>query len=427
LSERASGYHQPHVNDLKTEGQILNNQLSSQNPEQIFKLLEPAIGEGATGVVYKALVKQTKKVVAVKKMKVSQNNLTQTVKEIKIMKDLKSDYTLKYYGCYKEADCDIIWIVMEYCDGGSVQDIIDAKEEDNKSSDHSEGCLTSVQIAAITSQVLKALYYLHSLRMIHRDVKSGNILINSRGQAKLADFGISAKQVADKQFTTIGSSYWMAPETIKGGGYDNKADIWSLGITLLEMAEGLPPLIDVEPHKAALRIVNEPPPTLINPEIWDPKFVDFIKQCLTKNPHRRPSAAELLRHEFMVHTKPESILELIPHLTEKKRRKKKKETLEEGELLRVYFKNNEYKSIMVALHATTEDVCKRCSEQVKLAAPASDYALYFVEDGDTDGGKKLGNYDLPCTILHKKNKKMNKKKKNPFAKESFRFEYRLSD
>jgi serine/threonine protein kinase len=128
-----------------------------------------------------------------------------------------------------------------------------------------------------------------------RDVKAGNILLNSQGMAKLADFGISAQIVGDeKRTTTIGSSYWMAPETLMGGGYDSRADIWSLGITLLEMAEGIPPLIEEQPHRAVMRIVKDPPPKLRDPQRWSKDFVDFVERCLTKDPEKRPTAAELL-------------------------------------------------------------------------------------------------------------------------------------
>ena len=212
-------------------------------------------------------------------MKVGLNNVNATVKEIKIMKDLKSTFTLKYYGCYRKDE--FIWIIMEYADGGSVQDILDEREDE-------EVILSEDQIGAVAFQVLQALQYLHSMKKIHRDVKAGNILLTSRGMAKLADFGISAQIVGDeKRTTTIGSSYWMAPETLMGGGYDSKADVWSLGITLLEMAEGIPPLIEEQPHKAVFRIVNDPPPKLSNPSRWSKNFNDFVSVCLTKNPDEK--------------------------------------------------------------------------------------------------------------------------------------------
>lgn len=178
---------------------------------------------------------------------------------------------------------------MEYADAGSVQDILDEREDQEK-------VLNEEQIASIAQQVLKALQYLHSMKKIHRDIKAGNILLNSKGMAKLADFGISAQMVGDeKRTTTIGSSYWMAPETLMGGGYDSRADIWSLGITLLEMAEGIPPLIEEQPHKAVFRIVNDPPPRLSNPKAWSPEFNDFIANCLVKNPEKRPTSDIMLK------------------------------------------------------------------------------------------------------------------------------------
>lgn len=403
----------------------LQKEFSSRDPEKVFKVQEQ-LGEGASGAVFRAVHRETKKVVAIKKMQVGVNNVTATVKEIKIMKDLKSPYTLKYYGCYKKDDA--IWIIMEYCDGGSLQDIIDARENE-------EVCLTEIQIAQIVSQVLQALEYLHSMKKIHRDIKAGNILLNSLGMAKLADFGISAQQVGDeKRTTTIGSSYWMAPETLMGGGYDSKADIWSLGITIMEMAEGIPPLIEEQPHKAAFRIVNDPPPKLSAPHMWSKNFVDFVTHCLTKNPEHRPTSAELRKHPFIaeVGDAHDAVVELInwSQKDKKKRAKKKKSKsadVEDEFNLTIWFEEtNTNKTLLLPGHATAEDVCRQCSDGMKHARDPKTYGLFVVVD-DGSGKlkeKKMGAYDLPGKILATLQKKFKGKKPKPGAPEFFRFVYK---
>lgn len=403
----------------------LQKEFSSRDPEKVFKVQEQ-LGEGASGAVFRAVHRETKKVVAIKRMQVGVNNVTATVKEIKIMKDLKSPFTLKYYGCYNKDDA--IWIIMEYCDGGSLQDIIDARENE-------EICLTESQIAQIVAQVLQALEYLHSMKKIHRDIKAGNILLNSAGMAKLADFGISAQQVGDeKRTTTIGSSYWMAPETLMGGGYDSKADIWSLGITIMEMAEGIPPLIEEQPHKAAFRIVNDPPPKLSAPQMWSKNFVDFVSHCLTKNPEHRPTSAELRKHPFIAEVGEgnDAIAELInwSQKDKKKRVKKKKSKtadVEDEFNLNIHFEEaNINKTLLLPGHATAEDVCRQCSEGIKHAKDPKTYGLFVViEDGSgKPKEKKMGPYDLPGKILSTLQKKFKGKKAKPGQPEPYRFVYK---
>jgi len=426
-SSLADGTMSPDVMSPKDGIKQLQREFSSRDPEKVFKVQEQ-LGEGASGAVYRAVHRETKKVVAIKKMQVGVNNVTATVKEIKIMKDLKSPYTLKYYGCYNKDDA--IWIIMEYCDGGSLQDIIDARENE-------EVCLTEQQIAQIVAQVLQALEYLHSMKKIHRDIKAGNILLNSQGMAKLADFGISAQQVGDeKRTTTIGSSYWMAPETLMGGGYDSKADIWSLGITIMEMAEGIPPLIEEQPHKAAFRIVNDPPPKLSAPQMWSKSFVDFVSHCLTKNPEHRPSSAELRRHPFIaeVGDNHDAIIELIAwSQKDKKKRVKKKKLPKSADVedefnLSIWFdETGTNKTLLLPGHATAEDVCRQCAESTKNTKDAKLYGLYVVID-DGSGKpkeKKMGPYDLPGKILSTLQKKFKGKKTKGSGSEPYKFVYKV--
>ncbi|NWI67000.1 STK4 kinase, partial [Todus mexicanus] len=209
----------------------------TKQPEEVFDVLEK-LGEGSYGSVFKAIHKETGQVVAIKQVPV-ESDLQEIIKEISIMQQCDSPHVVKYYGSYfKNTD---LWIVMEYCGAGSVSDIIRLR---NKT-------LTEEEIATIVQSTLKGLEYLHFMRKIHRDIKAGNILLNTEGHAKLADFGV-AGQLTDtmaKRNTVIGTPFWMAPEVIQEIGYNCVADIWSLGITAIEMAEGKPPYADIHPMR----------------------------------------------------------------------------------------------------------------------------------------------------------------------------------
>ncbi|XP_066269571.1 serine/threonine-protein kinase 3-like [Branchiostoma lanceolatum] len=280
----------------KSELKKLSEESLTRQPEEVFDVLEK-LGEGSYGSVFKAMHKESGQVLAIKQVPVD-TDLQEIIKEISIMQQCDSEYVVRYFGSYfKNSD---LWIVMEYCGAGSVSDIMKLR---NKT-------LTEDEIAAITSMVLKGLEYLHFMRKIHRDIKAGNILLNTEGDAKLADFGV-AGQLTDtmaKRNTVIGTPFWMAPEVIQEIGYDCLADIWSLGITALEMAEGKPPYADIHPMRAIFMIPTKPPPTFRNPEKWSQEFIDFVSQCLVKNPQQRPSATQLLQHPFIRAAKPAYIL-----------------------------------------------------------------------------------------------------------------------
>lgn len=189
---------------------------------------------------------------------------------------------------------------MEYCGAGSVSDIMRLRKK----------TLSEDEIATVLADTLKGLEYLHLRRKIHRDIKAGNILLNSEGHAKLADFGV-AGQLTDtmaKRNTVIGTPFWMAPEVIQEIGYDCVADIWSLGITALEMAEGKPPYGDIHPMRAIFMIPTKPPPSFREPDKWSAEFIDFVSVCLVKNPEERATATDLLSHVFIGNAKAPSIL-----------------------------------------------------------------------------------------------------------------------
>ena len=188
---------------------------------------------------------------------------------------------------------------MEFCGAGSVLDIMKLRghywnvpREENGGNK----TLSETEIATVLSDTLKGLEYLHLRKKIHRDIKAGNILLNMEGHAKLADFGV-AGQLTDtmaKRNTVIGTPFWMAPEVIQEIGYDCVADIWSLGITALEMAEGKAPYGEIHPMRAIFMIPSKPPPSFSHPDKWSPAFIDFVSRCLVKQPDVRATASELV-------------------------------------------------------------------------------------------------------------------------------------
>ncbi|OQR74167.1 serine/threonine-protein kinase 3-like [Tropilaelaps mercedesae] len=275
----------------------LSEECLTRQPDEVFDLL-CKLGEGSYGSVYKALHKESGQVLAIKQVPVD-TDLQEIIKEISIMQQCDSPFVVKYYGSYfKGSD---LWIVMEYCGGGSVSDVMRIRKT----------TLQEDEIATILCDTLKGLEYLHQRRKIHRDIKAGNILLNSVGHAKLADFGV-AGQLTDtmaKRNTVIGTPFWMAPEVIQEIGYDCGADIWSLGITALEMAEGKPPYGDIHPMRAIFMIPSKPPPSFRDPDKWSPELIDFVSRCLVKNPEERATASELLGHPFIVQAKPVVILQ----------------------------------------------------------------------------------------------------------------------
>ncbi|EFA81608.1 protein serine/threonine kinase [Heterostelium album PN500] len=278
--------------------------MSKKDPEQYFQIVEK-LGEGSYGSVWKAINKATGIPVAIKRVSID-NDLEDMKKEINFMKQCKSQHIVTYHGSFKKDN--EIWIVMEYCGAGSV---CDAMKITGKT-------LSEEQIAVVSKDCLQGLAYLHSVRKIHRDIKAGNILLNNNGESKLADFGVSGQLDGSivKAQTVIGTPFWMAPEVIQEVGYDYKADIWSFGITCIEMAESKPPLFNVHPMRVIFMIPNpsRPPPKLTEPEKWSDEFNDFIALCLTRKPEQRPTAVDLLKHPFITRAKSHSLL--IPLIDE---------------------------------------------------------------------------------------------------------------
>lgn len=275
-------------------------EISKEDPHDIFTILQK-LGEGSYGSVFKALDNRTNQIVAIKVLE-SEDDADDTSdlqKEINILKTCSSPYVVAYIGTY-EKDGNI-WIVMEYCGAGSLCDLMAICER----------TLDEEQIAAVMKMSLYGLEYLHKMKKIHRDIKSGNILLNHEGDCKLADFGVSAElsTINAKRKTMIGTPYWMAPEVLQSADYDGKADIWSLAITAIELAVSEPPHSNVHPMRAIFLIPNSEPPTLPNPQNYSSEFNDFLKVCLQKDPKLRPTATQLLTtHPFITKAKGKAII-----------------------------------------------------------------------------------------------------------------------
>merc|ERR1719334_2827874 len=241
------------------------------------------VGKGNYGTVWKGEDKKTGKTIAIKiiDLEKSGEEIDEVQKEIKALSNMNSRNVTQYIESFVKGNH--LWIIMEYLGGGSVRDVIVSKGETG---------LEEVYIAIILKEVLHGLKYMHSLGKIHRDIKSANILLASNGDVKLADFGVVGQLTDDqkKRVTVVGTPYWMAPEVISGKPYGNLADIWSLGITAIEMAKGRPPLSNLEAMKVLFLIPDRPPPILRGNFSEDLK--DFVDLCLQKIPEDRPSAAE---------------------------------------------------------------------------------------------------------------------------------------
>ncbi|CAL5188570.1 unnamed protein product [Lathyrus oleraceus] len=260
-----------------------------EDPTTKYELLNE-LGKGSYGAVYKARDYRTSEMVAIKVISLSEGEegYEEIRGEIEMLQQCNHPNVVRYLGSYQGEE--YLWIVMEYCGGGSVADLMNVTDE----------ALDESQIAYICREALKGLDYLHSIFKVHRDIKGGNILLTEQGDVKLGDFGVAAQltRTMSKRNTFIGTPHWMAPEVIQESRYDGKVDVWALGVSAIEMAEGVPPRSSVHPMRVLFMISIEPAPMLEDKEKWSLYFHDFVAKCLTKEPRLRPAASEMLKHKF---------------------------------------------------------------------------------------------------------------------------------
>lgn len=277
---------------------ILSTMVTPGDPLERYDLKDK-LGSGAAGEVYRAINKSTNAQVAIKRMILEkQQRKDMIVTEIQVMKEMNFKSIVNYIECYfyeKE-----LWIVMEYLEGGALTDIV------------LETVMDENQMATVSKECLLALDYLHSHNIIHRDVKSDNVLVGMKGEVKLTDFGFCAEINADeKRCTVVGTPYWMSPELVKKQKYDKKVDIWSLGILIIEMIDGEPPYLHETPLKALYLIAANGKPTVREESKarLSPDILHFLDRCLEVNPDKRADTKELLMHPFIAKAKALSTLE----------------------------------------------------------------------------------------------------------------------
>ena len=282
------------------------------NPEDIFTLLNP-IGHGAFGYVYRAIHNSSKKIYAIKIINYFKENINflenkshinninfcyQTVQqETSLMKKVSSsNFILKYYGSYFSRKTNSLWLIIEYCSYGSTIDLMLAMNR----------LYTEIEVATMIKMVLQGLIIIHDKKLIHRDIKGANILLSEDGYAKLGDFGVGTKLLLKENYRSSikGSPYWMSPQVIQKENYDSKTDIWSLGITCIELTQGEPPFSDLNPNEVMDFIGNK---KFIFDDFFQKKksnyskeFINFVSKCLKINPEKRANAKELIKHEFIV-------------------------------------------------------------------------------------------------------------------------------
>ncbi|XP_072349579.1 misshapen-like kinase 1 isoform X2 [Scyliorhinus torazame] len=302
-----------------------------RDPAGIFELVE-VVGNGTYGQVYKGRHVKTGQLAAIKVMDVTEDEEEEIKQEINMLKKYSHHRNIAtYYGAFIKKSPpghdDQLWLVMEFCGAGSVTDLV----KNTKGN-----ALKEEWIAYICREILRGLTHLHAHKVIHRDIKGQNVLLTENAEVKLVDFGVSAQldRTVGRRNTFIGTPYWMAPEVIAcdenpDATYDYRSDIWSLGITAIEMAEGAPPLCDMHPMRALFLIPRNPPPRLKSKK-WSRRFIEFIENCLIKNYTQRPSTDQLLKHSFIRDqpTERQVRIQLKDHIDRTRKKRGEKEETE---------------------------------------------------------------------------------------------------
>ncbi|XP_064337903.1 mitogen-activated protein kinase kinase kinase kinase 4 isoform X43 [Camelus dromedarius] len=288
------------ANDSPAKSLVDIDLSSLRDPAGIFELVE-VVGNGTYGQVYKGRHVKTGQLAAIKVMDVTEDEEEEIKLEINMLKKYSHHRNIAtYYGAFIKKSPpghdDQLWLVMEFCGAGSITDLV----KNTKGN-----ALKEDWIAYISREILRGLAHLHIHHVIHRDIKGQNVLLTENAEVKLVDFGVSAQldRTVGRRNTFIGTPYWMAPEVIAcdenpDATYDYRSDLWSCGITAIEMAEGAPPLCDMHPMRALFLIPRNPPPRLKSKK-WSKKFFSFIEGCLVKNYLQRPSTEQLLKHPFI--------------------------------------------------------------------------------------------------------------------------------
>ena len=288
--------------------EMLRSVVSRDDPNLLYSKVKK-IGQGASGSVYVAKALATGQRVAIKAMDLAhQPRKELIINEILVMKESQHPNIVNFLDAFLVRDTDL-WVVMEFMEGGALTDVID------------NNTLEESQIAAISLETCKGLEHLHNQNIIHRDIKSDNILLNNLGQVKITDFGFCAKLTdqKSKRATMVGTPYWMAPEVVKQKEYGAKVDIWSLGIMAIEMIENEPPYLDEEPLKALYMIATNGTPTLKKPELLSRELKGFLAVCLCADVKSRATADELLQHEFLRKACPITELPKLLHFRNRER------------------------------------------------------------------------------------------------------------